>query len=221
MYIPQHFEETRSHVLQNLIRHYPLATLVTRGNDELNANHIPLLLCARPAPLSVLQGHVARSNPILNDLSKTRESLIIFQGPDAYVSPSWYEEKTRTGKVVPTWNYLAVHVYGAIRIQDDPDWLRQHLEQLTAAQESSFDTPWQLGDAPSEYITRMLRGIVGIEITINRVVGKWKLSQNKTATDQQAIIDGLREQARPEGVALAQSMADGEPTLIAEKSRRD
>ena len=109
---------------------------------------------------------------------------------------------------MPTWNYLAVHVYEAISIQDNPYWLREHLEQLTAAHESSFDAPWQLGDAPSEYITRMLRGIVGIEITINRVVGKWKLSQNKTAADQQAIIDGLGEQARPEAVALAQSMAD-------------
>ena len=212
MYLPQHFEETRPEVLQGLIRHYPLATIVTQGSGELNANHIPLLLCATPAPLSILQGHVARGNPILSELSNTRDALIIFQGPDAYVSPSWYQEKALTGKVVPTWNYLAVHVYGTVSAHDDAHWLRQHLEQLTAEHESGSAAPWQLGDAPSEYITRMLRGIVGIEIAINRVVGKWKLSQNKTAADQQAIVEGLDARARPEAIALAQIMADAMKT---------
>lgn len=208
MYIPKHFEETRPLVLENLIRRYPLATIVTQGNGELSANHIPLLLGATAAPLGVLQGHVARTNPLLSDLAESQDALIIFQGPDAYVSPSWYAEKALTGKVVPTWNYLAVHAYGKISTHEDPDWLREHLQNLTTEHESSFDTPWQIGDAPSEYVSRMLRGIVGIEIAISRVVGKWKLSQNKTPADQQAIAAGLGLQGRPEGIALAQIMAD-------------
>lgn len=208
MYIPRHFEETRPQVLQSLMRQYPLATVVTRGEGELNANHIPLLFCTQPAPDPVLQGHVARANPILNDLSGGQDGLMIFQGPNAYVSPSWYEEKTLTGKVVPTWNYLAVHVYGTISLHDDPDWLRQHLERLTTEHESEFDAPWRIGDAPSEYITSMLRGIVGIEVAIKRVVGNWKLSQNKAQTDQQTIVAGLREQSRPQDSALAQIMAE-------------
>lgn len=208
MYTPKHFEETRPEVLQSLMRQYPLSTIVTQSNGELNANHIPLLFSVASAPLGILQGHVARANPILNDLSQAQEVLIIFQGPDAYISPSWYEEKTLSGKVVPTWNYLAVHVFGSISIHDDPDWLLGHLEKLTSEHESGFPAPWQVGDAPSDYFTRMLRGIVGIEIAINRVVGKWKLSQNKTQSDQQAIATGLQEQARPNGAAVAQIMAD-------------
>lgn len=208
MYIPRHFEETRPQVLQSLIRQYPLASVVTQADGELNANHIPLLLCASPSPLGTLQGHVARANPILSDLTQAQDVLMIFQGPDAYVSPAWYEEKALTGKVVPTWNYLAVHAYGTASIHDDAPWLRQHLGRLTGEHESSFPAPWQLGDAPDEYITRMLRGIVGIEFAISRVVGKWKLSQNKSAADQQAIVAGLEARELPEGLALAQIMAD-------------
>lgn len=214
MYTPKHFEETRPHVLQSLIRQYPLATVVTQGNDELNANHIPLLLNAEPAPYGELQGHVARANPILNDLAQAQDVLIIFQGPDAYISPSWYEEKTLTGKVVPTWNYLAVHAYGTVSIHDDADWLREHLYKLTGEHEREMAAPWQLGDAPDEYITRMLRGIVGIEFAISRVVGKWKLSQNKSAVDQQAIVAGLDARTRPEGVALARIMTDTAKTSL-------
>lgn len=209
MYNPRHFEETRPQVLHSLMRQYPLATVVTQGQDELNANHIPLLFDATNANLGALQGHVARANPILSDLTQAQEVLVIFQGPDAYVSPSWYEEKALSGKVVPTWNYLAVHAYGTISTHDDAGWLRQHLESLTSEHERGSLTPWQIGDAPSEYITRMLCGIVGIEIAISRIVGKWKLSQNKTATDQRAIVEGLREQERPQGAALARIMTAG------------
>ena len=208
MYNPQHFEETRPQVLQHLMSRYPLATIVTQGNAGLNANHIPLLFCATPAHLGMLQGHVARANPILSDIAKAQELLIIFQGPDVYISPSWYEEKARTGKVVPTWNYLAVHAYGSITMRDDPTWLRQHLAKLTSEHESTFDAPWRIEDAPSEYINRMLRGIVGIEVTMSRVVGKWKLSQNKTHADQQAIVEALNKQMMPDGIALAKIMTD-------------
>lgn len=208
MYTPRHFEETRPQVLQSLIRQHPLATVVTQVDGELNANHIPLLFSAGPAPHGELQGHVARANPILNDLAHPHDVLMIFQGPNAYISPSWYEEKALTGKVVPTWNYLAVHAYGTVSIHDDPDWLREHLHRLTGEHEGAMAAPWQLEDAPDEYITRMLRGIVGIEFTISRIIGKWKLSQNKSAADQQAIAAGLDARERPDGVALARTMAD-------------
>ncbi len=208
MYIPRHFEETRPHVLQSLIRQYPLATIVTQVEGELNANHIPLLFSPGPAPHGELQGHVARANPILNDLAHPHDVLMIFQGPNAYISPSWYEEKALTGKVVPTWNYLAVHAYGTVSIHDDPDWLREHLPRLTGEHEGAMAAPWQLEDAPDEYITRMLRGIVGIEFSINRVIGKWKLSQNKSESDQQAIVAGLDGGEHAEGNALARSMKD-------------
>lgn len=206
MYIPQHFEETRPDVLHQLMRRYPLATIVTRTEAELNATHIPLLLQTTPGSLGILQGHVARANPMLGELSQAQETLIIFQGPDAYVSPRWYEDKALTGKVVPTWNYLAVHAYGTVSIHDEPEWLRGHLENLTAENEKNFETPWQVGDAPDEYITRMLRGIVGIQFSLSRIVGKWKLSQNKTQLDQRTIVEGLEAQSRPETEALAKVM---------------
>ena len=206
MYIPKHFEETRPQILRNLMHQYPLATVVTQNHNELNANHVPLLLCDADTPIGKLQGHVARANPLLNDIAYTQDVLLIFQGADAYISPSWYEEKAITGKVVPTWNYLAVHVYGKISPHEDPDWLRAHLENLTEQHESDFPTPWQLADAPSDYINRMLRGIVGIEIVIDRIIGKWKLSQNKAPADQQAIAEGLSAQARPDSAALSSAM---------------
>lgn len=206
MYNPRHFEETRPKILRNLIQQHPLATVVSLDNGELNANHVPLLFRESSSSFGLLQGHVARANPLLSDISQEHESLIIFQGPNAYITPSWYEEKPLSGKVVPTWNYLAVHVYGTIKSHDDPDWLRAHLKDLTAINESDFATPWQVEDAPEDYINRMMRGIVGIEITINRVVGKWKLSQNKSVSDQQNIIDGLRERTKTSD--LAQVMTD-------------
>lgn len=208
MYTPRHFEETRPQVLHSLIRQYPLATIVTYVGGELNANHIPLLYSADPVSHGVLQGHVARANPILNDLAHPQDTLMIFQGPNAYISPSWYEEKALTGKVVPTWNYLAVHAYGTVNIQEDPNWLREHLHKLTGEHERGMTAPWQLGDAPDDYITRMLRGIVGVEFTISRMIGKWKLSQNKSTADQQAIVAGLEARELLEGIILARTMAN-------------
>lgn len=206
MYTTPHFEETRTDVLLSLMRQYPLASVVTQNEEGLNANHIPLLQCAGPTPLGVLQGHVARANGLLDDVKQAQELLIIFQGPQAYISPSWYEEKALSRKVVPTWNYLAVHAYGSLSVHEDAAWLRAHLARLTAEHEKSFATPWQLTDAPEEYITRMLRGIVGIEIAIERIIGKWKISQNKAYVDRQHIVEGLRKRDLPDATAVASVM---------------
>jgi transcriptional regulator len=203
MYIPKHFAEPRVEVLHELIRARPLSTLVTLSLNGLNANHIPLHLSQEPAPFGTLRGHVARANPLWNDFNKNVEALAIFQGPDAYISPSWYPAKAETGKVVPTWNYAVAHAYGPLKVFDDPAWLRAHLGLLTAHNEAAFSTPWHVEDAPADYIEKMIGAIVGIEIAISSLNGKWKTSQNQPAEGQARIIGGLRAS----GVAGALEMA--------------
>lgn len=149
MYIPKQFEEPRVEIMHDLIRARPLATLVTLSSNGLNANHIPLHLLGSPAPFGTLQGHIARTNPILSDLEKNTEVLAVFHGPDAYITPSWYATKKETGMVVPTWNYAVVHAYGYVRVVDDASWLRVQLEALTAHNEASFSEPWTVFRCPA------------------------------------------------------------------------
>jgi transcriptional regulator len=193
MYIPKHFDEPRIEVMHDLIRARPLATLVTLSASGLNANHIPLLLSTEPAPFGILRGHVARSNPMWSDLAKDVEVLAIFHGPDAYITPSWYASKQETGKVVPTWNYAVVHAYGRLRVIDDASWLRSQLEALTAHNEAVFPDAWAVSDAPYEYTEKLIEAIVGIEITVTKLSGKWKVSQNQPERNQASVISGLRE----------------------------
>lgn len=193
MYIPKHFDEPRTEVLHALMRSRPLATLVTLSSAGLNANHIPLHLSNEPAPLGTLRGHVARANPLWSDLAQGVEALAIFHGPDAYVTPSWYPTKAETGKAVPTWNYAVAHAYGTLRVFDDASWLRAHLESLTARHEAAFDEPWRLSDAPRDYIEKMIWAVVGIEIVISRLLGKWKVSQNQTPQNRAGVVRGLGE----------------------------
>jgi transcriptional regulator len=200
MYIPAHFAEPRVEVLHELIRARPLCTLVTLSSAGLNANHIPLLLSAEPSPFGTLRGHVARSNPIWSDLAGDVEVLAIFHGPDAYITPSWYPTKAETGKVVPTWNYAVAHAYGRLRAIDDGAWLRTHLETLTAHNEAAFPSPWQLSDAPREYTDKLIAAVVGMEIAITRLSGKWKISQNQPAQNRAGVVAGLR--ANASGAAL-------------------
>jgi transcriptional regulator len=192
MYIPKHFDEPRIDVLHALIRARPLSTLVTLSTSGgIDANHIPLHLSDGPAPLGTLRGHVARANPLRSDLAQGAEVLAIFQGPNAYVTPSWYPTKAETGKVVPTWNYAVVHAHGTLRVVDDAAWLRAHLEALTAHNEAAFSEPWHFSDAPSEYTDKLLEAIVGIEITITRLSGKWKVSQNQPERNRAGVVRGL------------------------------
>lgn len=203
MYIPKQFDEPRVDVLHQLIRSRPFATLVTLSSSGLNANHIPLHLSEQPGPFGTLRGHVARANPIWNDIAKDVEALAIFHGPNAYVTPSWYPTKAETGKVVPTWNYVVAHAYGMLRVIDDAAWLHAHLELLTAHNEAAFAEPWRLADAPSDFIEKLIGAVVGIEIVITRLSGKWKTSQNQPAENQAGVIHGLHASGSVEALEMA------------------
>jgi transcriptional regulator len=192
MYRPPHFREDRPAVLHALIRAHPFAQLVTAGEQGLMANPLPLLIDPDASPNGTLRGHLARANDQVAALRAGGEALVIFQGPQAYVSPSWYPGKAEHGKVVPTWNYVAVHTWGAPRVIDDPVWLRRLIDDLTVSQEQHRTNPWAVGDAPEDFIATMVKAIVGIEIPIDRIEGKWKASQNRSKPDQRGVAEGLR-----------------------------
>ncbi|MEW5710634.1 MAG: FMN-binding negative transcriptional regulator [Pseudomonadota bacterium] len=208
MYIPKHFSEPRVDVLHQLIRARPLSTLVTLSSSGLNANHIPLHLSMEPGPFGTLRGHVARANPIWNDITRDIEALAIFHGPDAYITPSWYPSKAETGKVVPTWNYAVAHAYGTLRVVDDPIWMRAHLSELTTHNEAAFPEPWHLDDAPSDFTEKLIGAIVGIEIVITRLIGKWKVSQNQPAENRAGVVRGLRASAVSDAIDMAALVED-------------
>lgn len=203
MYIPPQFEQPNIDVMHELIRKRPLATLVTLGSKGIDANHIPLHLSLTPEPFGVLRGHVARSNPIWSDLDSGIEVLAIFHGPDAYISPSWYTTKQEAGKVVPTWNYTVVHAYGSLRIIDDAAWVRTQLEALTNHNEAVFSEPWAVSDAPVDFTEKLIAAVVGIEMTITRLSGKWKVSQNQPPQNQNSVIQGLNASGQAEAIAMA------------------
>jgi transcriptional regulator len=203
MYVPPHFEETRLEVLHDLVRSHPLATVVTLEREGLNANHIPMELDPGPQSLGTLRGHVSRANPMWRSFSDEVATLAIFQGPEMYITPSWYQTKQESGKVVPTWNYAVVHAYGPLRIIEDPGWLRALVEKLTDRHEAQRPEPWKVADAPDDYIEGQLRGIVGIEISIERLVGKWKVSQNRPDSDRKGVSKGLHALSKPEAACMA------------------
>lgn len=191
MYLPEHFRETDARVLHALIDAHPLGAWVTLGDDGLLVNHLPFLLDPERGPRGTLVGHVARANPVWRSFSTTLESVIVFQGAETYVTPSWYPSKRAHGKVVPTWNYAVVHAHGMPRAIEDPAWLLELVTRLTARHESGRAVPWKVSDAPADYTARLLEAIVGIEIPITRLVGKWKVSQNRPAADRLGVAEGL------------------------------
>jgi transcriptional regulator len=206
VYVPEHFEQTRIDALHDLMRAYPFGTLVALTANGLDAAHIPFELDPSPAPFGILRCHVARANPLWREYAREREALAIFQGPDAYISPAWYASKREHGKVVPTWNYAIVHAHGSLRIIEDRAWLRALVETLTARHEAPRTDPWNVNDAPAKYIEQTLRAIVGIEMVITRLVGKWKLSQNRSAADRDSVVQGLRSGGDEAGAAIADLM---------------
>jgi transcriptional regulator len=204
MYNPAHFEESRTDVLHGLITAHPLGTLVTLSAGGLTANHIPFELAPGSVPFGTLRAHVARANPVWKEFSRDVDALIIFQGPHAYITPTWYvETKPATGKVVPTWNYCVVHAHGPLRVIEDRDWLRAQLEQLVRRHEGPRVAPWEISDAPADFIEKQLGAIVGIEIPIARLIGKWKVSQNRSAPDRAGIVEGLRHESNADTRAMA------------------
>jgi transcriptional regulator len=196
MYLPSQFAEHRVEILHDAIRGTGLVTLVTHGADGLDASHIPMLLESEPAPLGRLVGHVARANTQWKVTPDGSPALVIVLGPDAYVTPSWYPSKRETGKVVPTWNYVAVHAHGTVRFFEEHEPLLQVVTRLTERQERARPMPWKVADAPPDYIDGMLKSIVGVELTITRLEGKWKASQNRTEADRRGVLEGLRDEGQ-------------------------
>jgi len=206
MYVPKMFQEDRVEVLHDLIRTYPFGTLVTVNDEGLQANHVPFHIESVPEPFGTLYAHVARANPVWRDISRNNEALVIFQGPQAYISPSLYVTKKETGMVVPTWNYAVVHAHGRLKPIEDVSWLRAFLEELTKTHEHGRAEPWNISDAPAEYIEKQLSAIVGLKLTITQLVGKWKLSQNRPERDRASVIQTLLEQGTESSKAMAESM---------------
>jgi transcriptional regulator len=202
MYTPAHFDETRDAPLQQLLQDHPLGLLVTHGPQGLDAVPLPFMFDARPGAPGVLSAHVARANPVWREAAGS-EVLVVFQGPQAYVSPSWYPSKVENGKAVPTWNYIVVQARGRLVVHDDTAWLRRFVTRLTERHEAAQARPWQVSDAPADYLDAMLRGIVGLEIALTSLRGKWKMSQNHTPANREGVSRGLRAQGGDVSLAVA------------------
>ena len=192
MYIPRANQEDRISVFHKLMQDQPFASLITMGSSGLFASHIPMLLEQNGA-MGQLRGHISRANTQWRDYTPSVEALAIFSGPQHYITPNWYPEKQETGKVVPTWNYVVVHAYGHLKIIEDREWLMPHLANLTKIHEAESPVPWEVGDAPADYIAALTKGIVGLEMTIERLEGKWKISQNRSEQDRNGVAKGLAE----------------------------
>ena len=210
MYLPKQFEETRTEVLHALLRAHPLGLLITLSGGEAQANSIPFMLDAQRGPHGTLVAHVARANPLWREAASTAV-LAVFQGPQAYVSPSGYVSKAEHGKVVPTWNYVMVQARGRLHAIEDPQALHALVSRLTDTHEQRRAAPWAVSDAPADYIAATLRGIVGIEIPLESLTGKWKVSQNRSAADRDGVARLLEQE--PGGAAMAaQVRSPGAPS---------
>ena len=194
MYLPKHFEQQDLESLTSLLKAYPLGALVTQHEGLLEANHIPFLLDGPLATGGKLIGHVAKGNPVWKSDFTKQETLVVFQGPESYITPNWYPSKQVHHQVVPTYNYAVVHVYGRLSVTHDEAAKRRVVGDLTASMEKMRDSTWQISDAPAEYIEKMLGAIVGIELTITRIQAKWKVSQNRDAADREGVAQGLGAQ---------------------------
>lgn len=191
MYQPPHFQEDDREAQHALIRAHPLGLLITAGPGGLTANPIPFLIDAG-GEHGILRAHLARANPQGRDLATVEECLVAFQGPQGYVTPSWYASKQAHGRVVPTWNYATVHAWGRPRVIEDAAWLRRQIADLTALREGSRAEPWAVSDAPEPFVAAQIRALIGVEIPITRIEGKWKMSQNRPEPDRAGVIAGFR-----------------------------
>jgi transcriptional regulator len=192
MYIPADYNEPRMEVLHACIAQHPFGMLVTHGVNGLDAIHIPFELDTQAGGLGILRAHVARANPVWQDVANGDEVLVVFRAADAYISPNWYPSKHETHRQVPTWNYIVVHAHGRITVRDDTKYVRGVVARLTRTHEAAQPRPWKMGDAPADYIETLLSEIVGLEIEVTRLVGKSKLGQNKDARDIEGAGEGLR-----------------------------
>ena len=203
MYVSKHHAQPDLVEAQNLIEAYPLGAWVAPSDEGLVANHVPFLLDRSRGKFGTLLGHVSRANPVWTQLLASNHSVVMFQGPQSYITPGWYPGKQEHGKVVPTWNYAVAHAHGVARAIDDESWLRDMLVRLTAAHESSRQQPWKLTDAPAGFIDKLLRAVVGIEIPIERLVGKLKASQDEALQDRLGTVAGLVAEGTDNAAAMA------------------
>ena len=210
MYIPRLNAEQDTGVIHAFIDAHPFATLVTSAGG-LYATHLPLVLRANDGPLGTLEGHIARANQHHQLASGGADALVIFAGPHTHITPTWYPSKAEHGKVVPTWNYIAVHAYGVATFRDDEEYLRPHVARLTARHEAARGSEWRTSDPPPEYVTQQLRAIVGVEIVISRLEGKWKMSQNRPEADALGVIDGLRQSGDANDAEVARIVEERRP----------
>ena len=215
MYVPEHFKLGDVAEQHALMRAYPFAALITMSDAGYEVTHLPTKLKSEGA-LGVVECHVSRANPHWREIAKSGRGLLMYTGPQAYITPGWYPSKAAHGKVVPTWNYAVVHAHGTAEIVDDRDWLVRHVSELTDQQEAGTATPWATSDAPGNYIEVMSRGIVGMRFTIERLEGKAKMSQNREIPDREGVVAGLKARAE-EGDAKVADLVASE----AEKARKD
>jgi transcriptional regulator len=213
MYNPPLFAEGRVEELHAFVRQHPLAAIITGGSEGLEATHVPVVLHPELCANGVLRCHFARANNHWKSLQEGGPVLAIFQGPEHYISPSWYPSKQEHGKVVPTWNYAVVHVRGRARTFEDPEQLLQHLRTLTDENEAALETPWSVDDAPPDYIKALAKTIIGIEIAIETIEGKWKVSQNRPAADRRKVVKELLALDSPESVEMAKLVKEREQKL--------
>jgi transcriptional regulator len=206
MHRPDHFRVEDIAQMHALMRARPFAALVSSSANGLDGTHLPTVLKDDGAN-GLIECHLARANPHWKDLADGNEALMIFQGPEGYITPSWYPSKALHGKAVPTWNYAVVHAYGRPAVVQDKDWLRRHVTELTTQQEASEAQPWAVSDAPESYVDVMLRGIVGFRFAITRLEGKWKMSQNREMPDREGVVAGLTARASGEDREIAEAVA--------------
>jgi len=204
MYCPSIFSEKRIPVIHDLISRHSLGTWTCWVNDQLVVNHIPFVLDDRVGEFGTLSGHVAKANPIWKFVSEAAPSVVVFQGAQAYITPSWYSSKKEHGKVVPTWNYAVVHAHGCASAIHDKHWLLEHITELSDRKEAGRDTPWKVTDAPENFTKKLTNGIVGISIPIRTLEGRWKMSQNKNELDKKGVVTGLQASASGQEKEMAE-----------------
>lgn len=207
MYQPDDFRVEDIPEMHALMRARPFASLISAGSAGLFASHLPTVL-KDEGPYGVIECHLARANPHCSELAEGGEALMIFQGPEAYITPNWYPSKAATGKVVPTWNFAVVHAFGRPQVINDAEWLRRHVTELTAQQERHAAKPWAVTDAPDRFVEVMLRGIVGFRFAIARLKGKWKMSQNREMQDRIGVVHGLEARSAGDDLETAEVVAD-------------
>lgn len=205
MYTPPHFVQHDIETMQALMRSQPLATLVTQHAQGIEINHIPLLLHATSTGCGLLAGHLPRANALTKNTQALNVSAI-FHGPNAYISPNWYASQAETKQFVPTWNYTAVHAHGQMKLIDSADWMREHLTQFSNALESHLNQPWSIDDAPANHIDKLLTHLIGVEIIIEKLEGKWKVSQNRPERDRHSAAAELEKTGNSNALAIAQLM---------------